>query len=223
MPSTSEQPPIGVRVAPWAGVAFALLMGASLIIIRNAPGARAGDDAIISFYAGARTDPLAATVLYLLPLAGVCFLWFTGVLRYRLRMLEGSRVALLATVQFAAGIVFLALLFAAGAGYGAGVAIKLAGARLPDAASLREILALSDAMLYVYGTRASAIFVLTTSMVGLRTRVLSRALGYAGVLAALALLFTTSLSLAFVLVFPVWVLVVSAEQLWRRRSLKTLR
>jgi hypothetical protein len=191
-------------------------MGASLVIINDAPGARSSDDAITSFYASSRFHPLEVTVLYLLPAAGVCFLWFVGVLRYRLGLLEGGRVGLMATVQFAAGIIFLALLFVSGAGFGSGIGSKLLGAQLPDAASLRQILAFSDAMLYGYATRASAIFVLTTSTVGLRTRTLPRLLGYAGILAALALLLAASLSLAFVLVFPVWVLIVSVEQLRRR-------
>jgi hypothetical protein len=130
----------GVRLAPWAGVGFALLMGASLVVINDAPGARSSDDAITSYYASSRFWPLEITVLYLLPLSGVCFLWFLGVLRYRLGLLEGSKVGLIATVQYGSGIIFLALLVA------------------------------------------------------------------------------TSLSLAFVLVFPAWVLVVSIQQLVRRHT-----
>lgn len=208
----------GVRLAPWAGVGFALLMGASLVVINDAPGARSSDDAITSYYASSRFRPLEITVLYLLPLSGVCFLWFLGVLRYRLGLLEGSKVGLIATVQYGSGIIFLALLFTAGAGFGSGIATKLAGAQLPDASSLRQILAFSDATLFIYATRASAIFVLTTSTVALRTRTLPRLLCYAGILTALALLVATSLSLAFVLVFPAWVLVVSIQQLVRRHT-----
>lgn len=208
----------GARTAPWAGVAFALLMGASLIIISHAPGVRASDDAVNSFYAGSRLYPLQVTVLYLLPVAGVCFLWFVGVLRYRLRLVEGSRLGLVATVQYAAGVIFLALLFASGAGLGSGVAVKLSGAALPSAASLRQVLALSDAMLYIYASKAAAMFTLTTSVVGLRTGTLHRWLGCTGLLVAAVLMFATSLSLAFVLVFPGWVLVVSLYQLRRRHA-----
>jgi hypothetical protein len=207
---------IGAKTAPWAGVAFAILMGASLVIIDNAPGVRASDEAITHYYSGSRDRPLEATVLYLLPLAGVCFLWFVAVLRYRLRLLEGSRLGLIATVQFASGIVFLALLFTAGAGFGAGIATELISTQQPDAASLREVIALSDALLFIYATRASAIFVLSTSMVGLRTGTLPRPLGWIGLLVALALLLASVLSFWFVLVFPAWVLIVSVEQLRRR-------
>jgi hypothetical protein len=193
-------------------------MAASMFIINRAPGIKSSDDVVTSFYAGQGTGPLEAAVLYLLPLAGVCFLWFTGVLRHRLRMVEGSRLGLLAAVQFGAGIIFLSLLFAAGAGLGSGIVVRLAGAQLPSAASLRQVTALSDALLYIFASRAAAMFVLTTSTVGLRTRTLPRWLALAGLAVAAALMFASSLSLTFVLIFPAWVLIISAEQLRRRHK-----
>jgi hypothetical protein len=42
-------------------------MGASVVIINDAPGARTSDDAMTSFYASSRFRPLEIAVLYPLP------------------------------------------------------------------------------------------------------------------------------------------------------------
>jgi hypothetical protein len=50
--------------------------------------------------------------LYLVPFAGIAFLWFIGVLRDRLGELEDR---FFATVFFGSGLLFLAMLFASAA------------------------------------------------------------------------------------------------------------
>ena len=57
-----------------------------------------------------------ALALNLVPLAGVAFLWFIGVLRDRLGQQEDR---FFATVFFGSGLLFLAMLFAAAAVIGA--------------------------------------------------------------------------------------------------------
>jgi len=72
------------RAAAIAGILFALLFGAGLVLIRlSVPADQAADSAWLD--TNSRTLALA---LNLVPYAGIAFLWFIGVIRDRLGDLE---------------------------------------------------------------------------------------------------------------------------------------
>ena len=92
------------RAAALAGVLFALLFGISIILIRSSlpEGAQPGSQWLES---GNEKIRLAAE---LMPFAGICFLWFIGVVRADLGRLEAK---FFATVTLGSGLLFLAMMF----------------------------------------------------------------------------------------------------------------
>ena len=87
---TDRQPHLSRRsletpsAAAIAGILFAVLYGASLVLVRvSMPDARAADAAWLETHS--QTVSLA---LNLVPYAGIAFLWFIGVIRDRVGDLE---------------------------------------------------------------------------------------------------------------------------------------
>ena len=102
------------RAAAIAGILFALLLGAALIIIHVAVPSGSRDAGTWVIDDSNRRAVLFA--LNLLPFAGIAFLWFIGVVRARMGEREDR---FFATVFLGSGLLFVAMLFAAGAIAGA--------------------------------------------------------------------------------------------------------
>lgn len=159
-------------------------------------------------------------VLYLainlVPFAGIFFLWFLGVARDRLGVLEDK---FFATVFLGSGLLYLAMTFAA-----TSMAFGLLTTYVTDNTFVTtETYSYSIAVIwqvtYVYGTRMAAVFMISTATMWLRTRVMPRWLAFFSYLVALVLLFLINVSEWIYLVFPMWMLIVSlAMLLWRLRS-----
>ena len=102
------------RAAGVAGVVFSLLLGIVLVLLRlsvpsieTEPGAWLTDS-------GRRGD--LSVALALVPFAGIAFLWFMGVVRDRIGDQEDRFIA---TVFLGSGLLFVAMLFAGAAVFGA--------------------------------------------------------------------------------------------------------
>ena len=195
------------RSAGIAGLAFALLFVASLLLLRHHPAPGAAQKEIAEFYLRRQSGNLVLVGLYLVPFSGIAFLWFIAVIRSRVGEREDR---FFATVFLGSGLLFVAMLFAAAAAAAAPVAASRfqdAPPPSPDAVGLARSLAYT--MLYVYGVRAAAVFMIVTSTIGLRTATLPRWLVGTGYAAAAVLLFSISFFDAIVMVFPAWVAAVS--------------
>ena len=98
------------RAAGIAGIAFAVLLFTVLVLVRlavpNDP-AEAG-----AWLTDGNRRRAAIVALNLMPFAGIAFLWFIGVLRDRLGEREDR---FFATVYLGSGLLFLAMVFTAGA------------------------------------------------------------------------------------------------------------
>ena len=156
-----------------------------------------------------RSAPVIAFAIYLVPFAGVAFLWFIGVLRDRLGRHEDQ---FFATVFLGSGLLFLAMLFTAAAIVGS---ILAAFATKPDQSINAEtfifVRSLAFVLMNVFAIKMAAVFMISTSMIIARTRIVPRYLSYLGILAGIFILLTSqSVDWAF-LVFPVWVLLFSAQ------------
>ena len=92
------------RAAAIAGILFSLLLIASVLLVRVSVPA---DPREAGAWLTTRA-PTVALAMNLVPLSGVAFLWFIGVLRDRLGMHEDR---LFATVFLGSGLLFLAMLF----------------------------------------------------------------------------------------------------------------
>jgi hypothetical protein len=192
------------RSAALAGVVFALLYGAAVVIVRLAV-----PDGIVDASAW-RTNPMEriSTAVHLLAYAGIAFLWFMGVVRSRIGAREDR---FLSTVFVGSGTLFLATTFAAGA-----VASGLVNlhAQVPGGVAGDAAFALGSRVAFelinLYGVRMAGVFMISFGTLGLRTRAMPRwFVGLTYALAA-ALLLSIGYTLWVTLIFPLWVLALSA-------------
>ncbi|MFB7244469.1 hypothetical protein CW362_35055 [Streptomyces populi] len=190
------------RAAGMAGVVFAILMAAAIVLVRIAlPDGE--DDATLD--AGQRSG--VRTALELVPFAGIAFLWFMGALREQAARAEDRFVA---TVFLGSGLVFVATLF--GAAAAAGTVLGESRQQSPSFGSH-----FAYALLTTYAMRMAAVFIITTSTIGRRRGVFPRPLVVAGYLAGLTLLVAGTGLPWSELVFPAWALLLSLNILWGRR------
>lgn len=97
-----------VRAAGVAGLVFAVLTTAALLLMRDIPPATEAE-----FAAWWETyAPRFYIALYLIPFAGIAFLWLLAALRHRIGRREDQ---FFATVLLGSGLLFVAMLFASGA------------------------------------------------------------------------------------------------------------
>jgi hypothetical protein len=187
-----------------AGIIFAVLFTVSMTILRQTMGDVAHDTG-----AWLTGDTARFTfALALVPFAGLAFLWFIAVARERLGRFEDQ---FFSTVFIGSGLLFLAMIFAAAAGAGAIVA-----AATKDPAGFASSTTYTYArqavtqILAVYALRMAAIFQLSQASLWLRTRVMPRWMALVTIVLALVLLFVFTQAWWVMLVFPAWVLLVSA-------------
>jgi hypothetical protein len=196
------------RSAAVAGIAFALLLSTSLVLIRLSVPTDFADLEISRLTGANRSRVLIA--LTLVPFAGIAFLWFIGVVRDRIGDAEDRFIA---TVFLGSGLLFLAMLFASTAVAGALVVGAGSTETTPDAEVWRFGAHISSTILNVYAMRMAGVFMISTATITLRTAVMPRWLAFLGYLLAVCLLFGVSSLRWAELLFPTWVLVVSVHLL----------
>jgi len=191
------------RSAALAGVLFAVLFSASLVLVRmSVPSDPFAEPNWVTDGAGRLR--LAMT---LVPLAGIAFLWFLGVLRDRLGDYEDR---FFSSVFFGSGLLFLAMVFVSMAMAGGIVTSAAEGAgQAYDVEVVRFGRATMLEISNVYALRMAAVFMISLGTIWLRTGLMPRWLVGVTYALALMLLVVTTLSLWTTLVFPAWVLLVS--------------
>ncbi len=202
-PARALSPP---RAAAVAGVIFSVLMGTSLVIARLAVPA---DQVDVGVWL---TDPsrraAVRLAIQLAPFSGIAFLWFIGVFRNRLGALEDQ---FFATVFFGSGLLFVASLFASAAFSGALVeAIASGRFQVVGNETYYLIRLLGRSFLNVFAIKMAGVFIFSTSTIVLRTSILPRWIALSGYLCALALLLVITNWPWIALLFPLWMLVLSA-------------
>jgi hypothetical protein len=197
------------RAAAAAGVLFALLFGATLILIRVKMPEGVGDSA--EWLDSQKVGISAATKL--MPFAGITFLWFIGVVRDNLGRYEDR---FFASVLLGSGLLFLAMMFVSTAVAGALVATDVG---VTDPAAHVAVIAFGKMILVsaakTYAIRMAAVFMISLATIWLKTGLMPRWLVAVSYLVALGLLIAGDVSMWLTLAFPVWVLVVSALILLR--------
>jgi hypothetical protein len=198
------------RSAAVAGVLFAVVFAASLVLLRSA----IPDDpfAQIGWVSSGRTRIGAALVLA--PMAAIAFLWFIGVMRDVLGDLEDR---FFASVFFGSGLLFLAM---------TAVSMAIAGAivmtaEIPGVATNGLIYFGRSLMLQisnVWGVRMAAVFMISLATIWIRTGLMPRWTAVITYLVAVTLLVVVSLSLWVTLIFPAWVGAISLLVLFTRRG-----
>jgi hypothetical protein len=188
------------RAAALAGIVFAVLLIAAMVMMRMAVSGGS--------FTSLQSDPdrrgLVRASLNLVPFAGIAFLWFIGVVRDQLGALEDR---LFSTVFLGSGLLFLAMVFVSAVT----TSSLLSMVEGPNANADLWAYGRSstELLISVYAMRMAAVFTLSVSTVGMRTGAMPRWVSYLGYLVALVLFVSAGEQRWTQLLFPAWVLVVS--------------
>lgn len=193
------------KAAAIAGIVFSVLLIVVFWLLRTSIPADPQEPGSW-LHSNSRSVVLA---LNLMPFAGIAFLWFIGVLRDRLGQQEDR---FFATVFFGSGLLFLAMLFTAAAIVGA---IVIAFATEPEeligSATFHFARAAAYSLVNVYMIKMASVFMITTSTVAIYTGIAPLWLAVLGYGLSLPLLFGSYYFSWSFLVFPLWVLLISAS------------
>jgi hypothetical protein len=197
------------RLTSGLGAAFSVSFLVGLVMLARTPRGHVTDQELVTFYSSGEQRWLLVGGLYVLPLAAVAFLWFIAALR---QWEEGSSRTLdhlLRTVQMLSGVGFITLAFAAaGAATVVTSSVDLAGLPFdPDVA--RQFPLFSQTLLIIFGMRMAAIFVMTTAKLIHGARLVPGWFMVISYAVAAALFLVATLNLLLVVVFPLWVLLLS--------------
>lgn len=217
VPTKAAQAATAPRAGAIAGILFAVLFGASIVLIRLSVPADASD-------ASAWTESTlkrAILALRLIPFAGIFFLWFVGVIRDRLGAAEDR---LFATVTLGSGLVFVSLTLASCAIAGGLLDSLLSGGAQALAPGMylfaRSII---DLAFNTFAVKMASVFMLSLGTLWRSTRVMPPVLSYLTYLLVVVMLVAFTQSLWLLLVFPAWVLLVSVYILITNLHPKELR
>jgi hypothetical protein len=195
------------RLSSLTGILFSALFVLSLVFIYTTPKLTATDAQITAFYASSSTA-LVTVGQFLIPLAGIAFLWHAHTTRLLIRLRTPSPSAIPYGLQLASGILFVVLLFAGTASAGAVALLKdLTNGPLPSADVIRGLLALGYTMVFIYAIRGAGMYALTTTTLLRQAGIMPTWLAVISYLLAIFLLVSTTLHPVVVLSFPVWVVV----------------
>jgi hypothetical protein len=195
------------RAAGIAGLLFSVLFVVAVLLLRARPEPGSSAQEISDFYLEHERGRTALVGLYVVPFAGIAFLWFVAAIRSHLGAREDR---FFATVLLGSGLLFVAMLFGASAAAGALVAgVKFLDQPPPSTDAVVLTRALGFAFLFVFGVRIAAVFILVASTIGLRTGFLPRWLVVFGYVCGLVFLFTVAYVEILALLLPIWVAAVS--------------
>jgi hypothetical protein len=198
----------------WGGIAaivFAVAFVVGVLLITDTPDGDESDRKWIDYFADSGNRRMILIGAFVLGLAALAFIVFLGVLRERLR--SGSPGAeWIATVAFASGIAFVALLGVAGAGIASAAAgITIADNPVPrgpaGADLLRNLAGVGYGALLLFGMVAAGLFIVTTSAAASRAALLPRWLVVTGYVVGVIVIVGGVLFIPMVL-FVLWMLVV---------------
>ncbi len=199
------------RAAAVAGIVFAVLLITAMIMMRIA----LTDGSLQALQADAPRRRLIRISLNLVPFAGIAFLWFIGVVREQIGVVEDR---LFSTVFLGSGLLFLAMVFV-GTVTATSMLEMLAATNVnPDIWAFGR--GSTRAIISVYAMRMAAVFTLSVSTLGLRTAALPRWVSLIGYAVALVLLVAAGEHRWTQLVFPAWVLLVSVVILFTRPQVR---
>lgn len=201
------------RAAGVAGLVFSVLFVVAVLLLRARPASGATAQEIANFYLEHQQGRVALVGLYVVPFAGIAFLWFVAAIRSHLGPHEDR---FFSTVLLGSGVLFVAMLFASSAAAGALVAgVKFLDQPPPSSDAIVLARALGFALLFVFGVRIAAVFMFVVSTLGLRTGLLPRWLVIAGYVCGLVFLLTVTYVELLALLLPAWVTAVSVVILRR--------
>ena len=212
------------RTSGLAGLVFAALFVVALVFVQRTPGVRASDATYAAFYQSGNGSDLVTVGLYLVPFAGIAFLWFMAAVRTLVLSLPNKSSPIQRLLQHASGVLFVAMLFAGTALVGAVALLSdFSDNPVPAPDIARTMTSAGYGMVFVYGVRAAGMFLLTTTTLARSSGLMITPVAVISYLAGAFLLVSTTFHPAVLLVFPGWVVLVSVLALIRTSRLNEPR
>ncbi len=182
---------------------FGVLFGTCVAIVRSTAG---GADETGAWLADGTAS--LEWALGLLPFAGIFFLWFIGVSRQRLGRWDDRFIS---SVILGSGLLFLAMVFATAGLVGALLAMYARDPTGVPGSQTYLFVQFAVAKLFgIYAMRMAAVFLICQATAWLRHGLMPKWLALPSYLVALVLLFVVSEEAWAVLIFPVWIFLISA-------------
>jgi hypothetical protein len=193
------------RAAGVAGIIFSLFFVVALTLLAEVVGVGLDTETVMANLEGSNST-LGLIGLYLVPFAGIAFLWFIAVVRDRIGVHEDR---FFATAFLGSGLLFVAMLFAAAAVLGGLIAGNSLGTAAPtDIATVGFARSVGYSFLFVYSAKSAGIFVLATSTI-IRRSGWPRWASISGFIVAAVLILSVSFFEPIVMLLPAWVSAIS--------------
>jgi len=203
----------GLRWGGIGGIVFAVLFVIGFLFMSDTPDGNASNREWLKYFRDSGNRRMLVIGALVLAVAAIGFLVFLGVLRERVRSaLPASEWV--ATVAFASGLTFVAMLAVFALGQGSVAAGVVFGDNpVPlDADIMRAFVSAGFGALLVFGAAAAGLLVVTTSIAGGRGGLLPRWIVVTGYVVGVLVIVGSLLFFPFIL-FVLWMLVVSIVML----------
>jgi hypothetical protein len=188
------------------GAIHAVLFIAALLILTNGPGVDASNEEIVKYYSNdsnLRRQLVAG--LYLMPFAGIAFIWFIVALRAWAQGYVRRQNALLSNVQLVSGIIYTTLFFAGAAAISVTASTAQFSDQIdPDLARLFPQYGAN--LVLVFAMRMASMFVLTTTNIMRASKVMPKWFAWIGYAVTIFLLLSASFNTLLIFVLPLWIL-----------------
>jgi hypothetical protein len=204
------------RAAGVAGIAFSVLLSVGLVLIRSQGVTVGMTDAQLADWFATGSHNAGIAGLYCIPFAGIAFLWFMAVVRDRIGVREDR---FLSTVFFGSGLLFVGCVFISAATAGS-IVLGVPGRpdRLPTPEMVELAAGQAYTILFVFGIKLGAVFLISTATIARRLALFGRWLPRLGYAFAAVLLLAVGLTDWVILLFPLWVALLSIEILRRQEA-----
>ena len=197
------------------GIAYAVLFLISFALLSGTPGPQASDSEIVDFYTREEHRKLVVVGSYLMPFAGVAFVWFIVAFRTWISSSNQLESVVVSNIQLISGCIFVALWFTASATLSTTAdSVELASATVEPTIA-RQLPLYGHTLMFGFALRMAAMFVFTTSTTTRKMRVLPGWFTLAGYGVGLFLLLSATFDPLLAIMFPVWMLTLSALLLTR--------
>ncbi len=197
-----------------------LLIVAFTLIRRYGPGVEPTDQEVLDFVQDeTRRRIVLAAGIYLIPFAGIAFIWFTISLRMWISGSVRALTPLFTNILLACGVIYVTLLFCSGAALSVTAAIAEYQDETLDVTDYRVFPEFGSALLLVFAMRMAAMIIFALSTIGRTSGVLPKWFAYIGYPLGIGLLLSSSLSPVIVMLFPLWLLVLGLLLLRRARDI----
>jgi hypothetical protein len=201
------------------GVVHAVLFLLAFVLLAGAPGPESTNVEIIAYYSSSAGSLPSLVGLYIMPFAVIAFMWFIVALRMWEAFSVQRENLLFSNLQLVSGILYVAMLSVGAAAQGVLAASTTFNSGPIDPELARQFPLYGSTVNIVFGVRMAAIFVFTTSNIGRTAGVLPRWFANLGFAVGVFMLLSVTLNEALVLVFPTWLVSLSAILIGKARSI----